>query len=92
MTINIVVVSESILIDQSTEREPDVIQFKRWKTSVSLNPKYSKKIIQEKIAAITNHCDILIQFGGKGMFESALAGKPLITYDFDMTGLFGLIA
>jgi len=46
---------------------------------------------QEKIAAITNYCDIIIQFGGKGMFESALAGKPLITYDFDMTGLFGLI-
>ena len=52
MTINIVVVSESILIDQSTEREPEVIQFKRWKISVSLKSKYSKKIIQEKIVAI----------------------------------------
>ena len=52
--------------------------------------RFENSMSQEKIAAIINHCDILIQFiGGKGMFESALAGKPMITYD--MGDYFGLI-
>ena len=47
---------------------------------------------QKKIASIAYSCHILIHFyGGKAMFESALTGKPLITYDSDMGHYFGLI-
>jgi hypothetical protein len=47
-------VRASTLNDQSTEKEPDVIQLIKNIISVSLANKYSKKIIHENIADINS--------------------------------------
>ena len=54
-TINIVDVKESILKAQSTEKFPEVNQFKRYICSVSIFFRYLKKIIHEKIEEINNN-------------------------------------
>jgi len=67
----------------SLVRELGLVDYVRFENSMS----------QKKIAAIINNCDILIPGfgGGKCMFEAALAGKPLVTYDMEMGHYFGLI-
>lgn len=54
--------------------------------------RFENSMTQQQIAAIAHKCNIILQLGGgKGMFESALMGKPLITYDIDMGHYFGLV-